>query len=333
MSLVVLAVDGQSMTLLPRVLCASAIAFLSAAAFAPFLTARTSTKVAIMLLIAFVLGLVPFLLPFQAHAARFLVGVICGLLMLKNFDLYSGSERGALPDIATSLLFLAGPFLVFRRIPTAPPRTARAESARFVRLAFEAVAGFIVLAVVMQLDWRTRPFIFEHAVKAAALCLMVFAVVNAQMSLTRLLGGVAHDFTDRPFTARTPAEFWRRYNRWVGQFFYEDVFKPAGGRRTPVRVTLLVFLFSALLHEYLFFVITGRVFGYQLVFFGLQGVAAAATLRWRPKRWAAAMAIALTLAFNLTTSAFFFANVAGVEPIYARPLPNWLTLPALTPFS
>jgi hypothetical protein len=39
-------------------------------------------------------------------------------------------------------------------------------------------------------------------------------------------GGSARDYMDRPFLARTPAEFWRRYNRNVQQFFLHDVFNP-----------------------------------------------------------------------------------------------------------
>jgi hypothetical protein len=42
----------------------------------------------------------------------------------------------------------------------------------------------------------------------------------------------------RPELAPTSAEFWRRWNRPAQQFFYEDVFKPCGGLRAPVRGAL-----------------------------------------------------------------------------------------------
>jgi hypothetical protein len=64
-----------------------------------------------------------------------------------------------------------------------------------------------------------------------------------------LSGGVARDYMDNPFVARTPADFWRRYNRPMQQFFWEDIFKPVGGLRAPVRATLWVFAVSAVIHE------------------------------------------------------------------------------------
>lgn len=319
-SYLVLVFDAQPLALMPSVLGACALAVVAGVAFLPFLAARTATKCVAMLPITAALALIPYAIPREAFAARFLVGLVCGLMMLKVFDLYLGSERGIFPNATTSLLFLASPFLVFRRIPWTPPRDVRAEAGRFVRSVFEALAGAIVLTLAFRMDWRTLPFLLEHGVKVTALCVTLFRSLDALTSLMRMLGGVAQDFTDHPFSARTPAEFWRRYNLWVGLFFYEDVFKVAGGRRSPARATLLVFLFSGLLHEYLFFVIVGRAYGYQLVFFALQGLAVAATLRVRPKGWMAGVGMVMTLVFNLLTSVVFFRNAARFEPwIYASP--------------
>jgi len=123
---------------------------------------------------------------------------------------------------------------------------------------------------------------------------------------------------DNPFAARTPADFWRRYNRPAQQFFDEDVFQPLGGLRAPVRATLGTFAVSAVLHEYLFDIAVGRVQGYQMVFFVLQGLAVAATRRVKPRGWRAVAWGAGTLAFNLATSALFFASVNEILLFYTR---------------
>jgi D-alanyl-lipoteichoic acid acyltransferase DltB (MBOAT superfamily) len=129
---------------------------------------------------------------------------------------------------------------------------------------------------------------------------------------------------DAPLLAPTPAEFWRRYNRPVQQFFHENVFKPAGGMRSPIRATLIVFAVSALVHEYVFGITLGRVQGYQTLFFLLQGCAAAATVRVRPAGWRFWPWFAATWIFNLATSLLFFASLNGVMPFYSRELPRWL---------
>lgn len=108
------------------------------------------------------------------------------------------------------------------------------------------------------------------------------------------------------------------------QFFYEDVFKPAGGLRFPVRATLVTFAFSALVHEYVFGIAIGRVQGYQTAFFLLQGVATAATVRVKVRGWTAALWFAGTFAFNLASSVLFFASTNAVLPFYSRGLPAWL---------
>ena len=88
---------------------------------------------------------------------------------------------------------------------------------------------------------------------------------------------------DRPYLARTPADFWRRYNRNMQQVFLEDVLKPLGDRLGRSGKIMIVFSLSATLHEYVFGIATGRVQGYQTAFFLLQGIAVAGTTRVRPR--------------------------------------------------
>ena len=119
------------------------------------------------------------------------------------------------------------------------------------------------------------------------------------------------------FLARTPAEFWRFYNRPVGQFFHEYVFKTLGGPRRPVLAVFLTFVISGVIHEYLFDVPARRILGTQMAFFLIQGVAVIARLRVRPRGWAAAPAVILTFAFNLLTARVFLASMHAVVPFYA----------------
>jgi D-alanyl-lipoteichoic acid acyltransferase DltB (MBOAT superfamily) len=123
---------------------------------------------------------------------------------------------------------------------------------------------------------------------------------------------------DNPFAARTPADFWVRYNRPAGQFFYEDVFKPLGGLKSPVRATLGTFAVSAVLHEYIFWIAVGRVQGYQMAFFMIQGLVVAATRKIRPRGLRAVAWGTGTLMFNLALSVLFFASIDEVLPFYSR---------------
>lgn len=136
--------------------------------------------------------------------------------------------------------------------------------------------------------------------------------------LYRLLGFPVVEMMDRPWAAATPAEFWRKWNRPAEQFLYEDIFKSCGGTRFPRFAILASFFFSGLVHEYLIAASISRFQGYQIIFFGIQGFAVAATARLRPKR-ALFLWVGATLAFNLATSIFFFAGIAEIFPFYDLP--------------
>ncbi len=105
---------------------------------------------------------------------------------------------------------------------------------------------------------------------------------------------------------------------------YEDVFKPVGGRRSPIRGILVAFLVSALVHEYIFSIAIGQVQGFQTLFFLFQGIAVAATARVKPSGWRAIPWVVGTFAFNLLSSVLFFASWQGLGGFYAGGLPPWL---------
>jgi hypothetical protein len=96
----------------------------------------------------------------------------------------------------------------------------------------------------------------------------------------------------------------------------EYVFKPSGGLHRPVAATLATFVFSGVVHEYVFDVANWRILGYQMALFAIHGAASVATLRLRPLGWARAPWILLTFAFNLATAYLFFACMNAFVPFY-----------------
>ena len=83
----------------------------------------------------------------------------------------------------------------------------------------------------------------------------------------------------------------------------------------------IVFGLSALFHEWIFFAAVGRLQGYQLAFFALQGIAAASTARVKVRGKLLVPWVVGTLIFNLLTSVLFFASIHSVSPFYSRGLP------------
>jgi D-alanyl-lipoteichoic acid acyltransferase DltB (MBOAT superfamily) len=121
---------------------------------------------------------------------------------------------------------------------------------------------------------------------------------------------------NRPILARTPADFWRRYNCPAHQYFREDIFRPLAARGRPIVGILAGFLVSGIVHEYLFWAASGRARGYQMAFFLVQGLAAALTARVALSGDRAILGILGTLAFNLVCSTLFFLSMNEVFPFY-----------------
>jgi hypothetical protein len=271
----------------------------------------------------------PCLIPPNRLLPRFLASVAATLFAVKLYDLRI--DLRSVPSISwrSAAVFLANPFALVRRRLAAERRPSWQENSQQLALGLLGlVAGIALLAVLFRIDWRPYPFLAEHCVKVVAFYVAVLGGLDGAVAVWRLLGGTARDYMDRPYAARTPADFWQRYNRPMQQFFYEDIFKPSGATRAPVRAILLTFALSAVMHEYLFGIATSRVQGYQTAFFLLQGCAVAATMRFRHavRRDAAwkAVGILSTLAFNLVSSVLFFASMNALAPFYSRGLPSWL---------
>jgi hypothetical protein len=267
----------------------------------------------------------PLLIPPDRPFLRFFASVIALTVVIKLYDIRFDLRRGITPSLAAFASFLGHPFSLVRRCLAAEPRPSRRENLlRLGRGIVGLALGAALLSYLFRVDWDHYPFLAEHAAKVITFFVALFGGMAAAGALWRLAGGMTRDFSDNPIVARTPADFWRRYNRPTQQFFWEDVFKPVGGMRKPVRATLIVFAVSAVIHEYVFGIAIGRVQGYQTTFFCLQGVAVALTGRVKPKGWRAIPWVAGTLTFNLVSSVLFFASMNGLVPFYSRGLPSWL---------
>lgn len=237
------------------------------------------------------------------------------MVAVKLIDLYLDPNQTA--DFRRFLVNLSNPFCLVQRKVTGRPRPPwQLDLLRFVLLAAAGTIALLALIGVFQIDWRGHHLILEHCAKVIGLFLVIALVANAFSSLYRLIGLPALNFSGNFFLAGTPAEFWRLYNQPAAQFLYEDVFKPLGGLRRPVIGTLLTFAISSIIHEYVFDIAAGRVLGWQMEFFLIQGLGVAGTLKVRIKGWTATPAVLFTFAFNLATASLFFASLNQLIPFY-----------------
>lgn len=257
---------------------------------------------------------------------RFLLALVSIVFFVKLYDLRIGLGHGVpRPALASFLAFLPNVFgLVHRALDSEPaPPAPVVRRNLFVGLAGQAI-GLALAVGVFAFDWTEWPLFIEHPSKVIALYGALLPLDIIGLSLWRLAGGRGRRFMRQPYLARTPAEFWRRYNRPVNQFLELDVFRRSGARSSPFLATMAAFAVSALVHEYLFAVSIGHVEPFQTAFFMVQGLGVAVTSRWKPNGPWARLGIGLTWIYNLTTSLLFFASMGGVVPFYSPGRPWWL---------
>lgn len=259
---------------------------------------------------AALLLLAPCLLPAEPRWLRFAVTVATLTCAAKLLDALLDGRPW--PPLRSWLGWLAMPFgMVRARIGDEPLLAPRAALARVGLGLGQAALG----AGLSLLAWRAPPlpFLAEHALRVLSFYVLLEGTAIALVAAARGLGLHAREVLDRPWLACTPADFWRRYNRVVGQLL-RSCWRAWGGRRAPLRATLLVFLFSGLFHEYLFWVVLGRAQGVQTAFFLLQGLSVALTAHRDPRGAARGLGIALTLTWNLASGVLFFASMEQTFP-------------------
>jgi hypothetical protein len=271
----------------------------------------------------------PLLVPADARLVRFVVALSCMASAAKFIVL---ARRAApAPTRRDYLLFVTNlTSLSFDGLAREP----RPSRARTLRALWGGVAQALLGSAAVGIAWHIDfggAFVLEHVVKVFAFWIPTVGALSVIVSTSRLMTGTGRDVFRGIFTARTPADFWRRYNRTVGQFLYEQVFLPSGGARRPVRGTLLAFAASSLLHEYIFGMALGAVQGVQTAFFMIQGIAVVATARVHPRGKWVPLAVGCTIAFNLATGALFIASAHQIYPFWSR-TPAWVSaLPGARP--
>lgn len=311
--------------MLAAMLLVTVIQLAVAASFFPLLTRSRGARLGAWFVTSVAIFTAPFLIPSDARPLRFVTACASVILVMKLWDLHVSASRGQPMPWERFAPHLVNPFALLSRMRLSPPIARERLLRDAARQALASVAGALAIAALFLIRWRSVPLAVEHAVKAAVIFTAIVAFLELVVAVVRLTGGTLPDFTRSPLLARTPADFWRRYNIVFQQYFFENVFRSIGGRKAPRVATLLIFALSGVVHEYVFGIAIGRVTGYQMTFFLLQGIGVAATLRAEPRgRIAVAASTAATIAFNLATSFFFFLSFHAIVRIYANPLPGWL---------
>ena len=300
---------------------ALAIAFAAATCFYPTLRIGRRARLAVLVVLTSIVLSSPLVIPAHARFLRMLATILAVMPAIKPWDLHYQQTGLARPSFFEYLLYLPNPFNVVWRQVVAEPKPPRRQDLVRVAVGTIGSAGAVwICYVVFAAHWRSLPLLLEHCTKLPALFLVILVLPNTLAAGYRMLGIPSTDFSTNFFLARTPAEFWRGYNRPAAQFFYHDVFKALNGPRRRWLGMLATFGVSGLVHEYVFDLPAGRVQGYQLAFFMIQGVAVIATARLRPTGWRAVACNLATIAFMLASGALFFASMNECVPFYVRRL-------------
>lgn len=306
-----------------------ALSLLLALAYYPVLGRGPRARLAgALVVLGFALPL-PLLIPTEAvggRLARLLLAIHCAVLGGKALDLHLGFATSGRPSFRAYLPWMAlyHPWdHCFRRRDEGPLPETRRDLTRAALGALELTLGVGLLGWAIQ---RSAPgagplgFWGDHLPKVLATYLLLTGSARALCSARRLLSGRRTRIAFRdPALAHSPADFWRRWNTPVNVWLSANVWQRLSAKRHPLRASLVAFCASALGHEYMFAIAAERITGYQLAFFGVQGLAATLTLRLRPRGWRRGLAWLATLAFGLATSPLFFASAAPL-------LADWFVL-------
>lgn len=199
--------------------------------------------------------------------------------------------------------------------PAASTRARREGQSRAVR----AVLKFVALAALIAL-YFAYPRLLDLAALGTVWCLLAaFCSATGAADLltaaTMLVSGQRVEEVFRsPLLSRSPMEFWsQRWNLLFRNSAFRLIFIPWGGRRRPMLCTAIVFLWSALVHEYMVVAALGTSRGHMFAFFTLHGAATLLGLSFRGRgRLPRALGIALHWAWMIVTGPLFFAPILQI---------------------
>ena len=221
-----------------------------------------------------------FIIPAQLRVHRAIAALFCVDLVFRLIDFTRQNLSGELRRVGLSQFcrfLIPFPFLLVvfgQKDRRRPPHYRPARDVLRVVLGSTGVAlGFVLVFTAEGNDALQLSYALDHVTKLLIFILTIESLADATCGLERLAGYNTRPIVDRGFLARTPAEFWRRYNNRVQPWLYRNVFVPAGGRHAPVRGVWATFFVSAAFHELAFAIATSQFTGYQFTFFLVQAPA------------------------------------------------------------
>jgi len=248
---------------------------------------------------------------------RFLVLIPCFAAIGKTWEFCSGKLRNQemLASSGRRVLWL----VVMQNVtwPEGPEATSAARRVG-VQVAGRALAKAGVVLALLALNSAIS---LHHNLWLSTLWMSFFlyfffsVIIDATSVPFRLAGLQLSEVFNAPPLARNPREFWsRRWNLWFSEVSNLLIFQPLGGVRRPLLGVSAVFVFSALLHEYMVWVALTRPDGRMTAFFLIHGVATIATTMLGKRlgrktlmpRW---VAIPLHIAWFTLTAPLFFGPV------------------------
>lgn len=189
-------------------------------------------------------------------------------------------------------------------------------------------AGFALVHWANGFALLRSSFALDHLVKVSIFVLTLEGLSLALHGVERIVGINTTPIIQHQLLSRSVGEFWSRYNTRVHDWFVNNVYRPAGGLRHPIRSLCLVFLVSAIFHEIGMGIATSRFDGYQFTFFAIQ--APGVLLSHRLHRFARGRGLpgrvithTFTLAWMLASSVLFFHGVNRIFPFFYSAEP-WL---------
>ena len=231
--------------------------------------------------IIFVVGLgAAWIIPPDLPALRFMVLIPFFAAIGKTLEFVSGKLRD--PWIYDSPSRTLVWLMVLQRPvwPDTPQLHAEAKR-QIVPVGLRAVGKALATLALMWLNSEV-PLHENLWLSTLWMCFLMYFFFSGVVDLLgmpwRFFGLGLEEVFNAPPLARNPREFWsRRWNLWFSRAANLMIFQPLGGARRPILSVGAVFVFSALLHEYMTWVSLGIPDGRMTAFFLIHGVATLVT--------------------------------------------------------
>jgi Membrane bound O-acyl transferase family len=276
-------------------------------------------RLVLLLASAGVLLVTPWLLPLGEPFSRLVVALTVIICVHRLWE----SQRRVLPGPAMRSFgpyaynFLTLPDTLFNTEDAARVLAKRRGVQRLGRGAgkLALLVGMLMLPALWLGLWDSLPLRYLWCLWAMYLVSSAIPDVAAGVNMW-LSGNDAVEVFDRPYLARSPREFWgRRWNMIFRNTAHRLIFLPLLPH-SPLFAAALVFLWSALVHEYVVFASLGATRGEMTMFFLVHGFATVLATRFRhrvaiPRH----VAIALHCLWLWLTSPLFFSPMLQIVRI------------------